>query len=70
MKTISAFQTSDGHVFVNEQEAKKHEKFLEHENVVENFLNSELNEYKTIVHKVIARKSIINWELWKTKNAR
>lgn len=68
MKTINAFQTADGRVFTDEHEAKKHEKFLEHRNVVEEFLNSELNQYKTIVHKAVARNAIISWELWKIKN--
>lgn len=66
MKTISAFQTSDGKVFIAESDAKKHEKFLEHRNVVEDFLNSDLNPYKTIAHKSIARNTVINWELWNT----
>lgn len=70
MKTISAFQTSDGKIFAIESEAQKHEKFLEHRNVVEEFLNSELNQYKTITQKSIARNTVINWELWKTKNVK
>jgi hypothetical protein len=70
MKTISAFQTSDGKIFGVESEAQKHEKFLEHRNVVEEFLNSELNRYKTITQKSIARNTVIDWELWKTKNVK
>lgn len=70
MKTISAFQTSDGKIFVLEAEAQKHEKFLQHRNVVEDFLNSEINTYKGFAHKSIARNTVINWELWKTKNAK
>jgi hypothetical protein len=69
MKTIQAFQTSDGKVFTIEAEAKKHEKFLEHRNVVEEFLASELNPYVASVQKSIARNTVINWELWKIKNA-
>lgn len=70
MKTISAFQTLDGRVFTDEQEAKKHEKFLEHRNVVEEFLLSDLNPYVATVQKSIARNTVINWELWKTKNVK
>lgn len=70
MKTISAFQTSDGKIFAIESAAQKHEKFLEHRNVVEEFLNSDLNQYKTITQKSIARNTVINWELWKTKNVK
>ena len=68
MKTISAFQTSDGRVFTDEQEAKKHETFLGKSNVIEDFLSSSLNPYKAIVQKSIARNTVTNWELWKTKN--
>lgn len=68
MKPITAFQTSDGKVFVTESEAQKHEKFLEKRNVVEEFLNSELNPYKSIAHKSISRNTVINWELWKSKH--
>lgn len=70
MKTISAFQTSDGKVFIAESEAQKHEKFLEHRNIVEEFLNSELNPYVAAVQKTVARNTVINWELWKTKNVK
>ena len=70
MKTISAFQTSDGKIFAIESEAQRHEKFLQHRNVVEDFLNSELNSYKNFAQKSIARNTVINWELWKTKNAK
>ena len=70
MKTINAFQTSDGKIFVLESEAQRHEKFLQHRNVVEDFLNSELNSYKNFAQKSIARNTVINWELWKTKNAK
>jgi hypothetical protein len=70
MKTISAFQTSDGKIFAIESEAQRHEKFLQHRNVVEDFLNSELNNYKNFAQKSIARNTVINWELWKTKNAK
>lgn len=70
MKTISAFQTSDGKVFTAEAEAQKHEKFLEQRNVVEDFLNSDINPYVAAVQKTIARNTVINWELWKTKNVK
>lgn len=70
MKTISAFQTSDGKVFISEAEAQKHEKFLEHRNIVEEFLNSEINPYVAAVQKTVARNTVINWELWKVKNGK
>lgn len=69
MRLINAFQTSDGKIFTIEDEAKKHEKFLENGNVVEEFLKSDLNPYVAAVQKSIARNTIANWELWKMKNA-
>lgn len=67
MKPIKAFQTSDGTLFENEEKAEKHEEFLRHSDVIESFLNSDLNPYKG-PQRVIARNSIINWQLWKTKH--
>lgn len=69
MKPIQAFQTSDGKVFAIETEAARHEKFLEHRDVVEEFLSSELNKYPSAVQKNIARNTVINWEIWKAQNA-
>jgi hypothetical protein len=37
---------------------------------VEDFLNSELNPYKGNAHLTMARQTVINWELWKTQNAK
>lgn len=69
MKQITAFQTSDGQVFTSEEEAKKHEKFLEKKDIVEEFLKSSHNPYVAAVQKSIARNTVVNWEVWKTKNA-
>ncbi len=68
MKPINAFETSDGKLFVTEQEAEKHELFLAKRDVVEDFLESELNPYTGHAHKSMARITIINWELWKVTN--
>ena len=67
MEQIKAFKTSDGSLFDNERKAALHEEFLKHSNVVEEFLDSDLNPYNG-PQRVIARNSIINWQLWKTKN--
>ena len=45
------------------------EMFLEKNMVVEDFLDSELNQYKAMTSRSIARTTVINWELWKVKNA-
>lgn len=70
MKTIQAFQVSDGKVFTSEEDAKKYEKFLEHKDIVEEFLSSSSNRYISIAQKSIARTSIIDWESWKAKNVK
>jgi len=67
MEQVKAFKTSDGTLFDTAEQAEKHEMFLKHSNVVEEFLDSELSPYSG-PQRVIARNSIINWELWKTKN--
>jgi len=68
MKPITAFQTSDGTLFSTEQAAEKHEMMLDKENVIDEFLDSELNSYTGHAHRSMARNTVINWELWKSKN--
>lgn len=70
MKPISAFQTSDMRVFLTEEEAKKHEMFLQNEDVLYKYLDSTDNQYRSIPQRAIAKNSIICWELWKMKNAK
>jgi hypothetical protein len=69
MKTIQAFLTDDGQLFAVENNAKLHEMFLEKEDVVEVFLKTKENPYQNGAQRVIAKRTIINWELWKIKNA-
>jgi len=69
MKPVQAFQTSDGKLFDHALQAERHELFLQKEMIVEEFLAGEFNLYKNIGQKSIARTTIINWELWKNKNA-
>lgn len=70
MKQIQAFQTSDGKLFDHVTQAERHELFLQKQMIVEEFLDGELNPYQNIAQKSIARSTIINWELWKTKNVK
>ena len=69
MKPVQAFQTSDGSLFGVALQAERHELFLQKQMIVEDFLDGELNPYKNIGQRSIARTTIINWELWKNKNA-
>lgn len=70
MKEISAFQTTDGLLFSKKAEAERHESFLANRAVIETFLESELNPYKSMAQRAIARNTIVNWSLWSTKNAK
>ena len=69
MQKIEAFKTSDGSLFDDKLKAERHELFLKKDMIVEEFLDSDLNPY-TGPQRVIARNTIINWELWKKENAR
>jgi len=68
MKPITAFQASDGTLFSAAEAAEKHEMMLSKENVVDEFLDSDLNPYTGHAHRSMARNTIVNWELWKSKN--
>jgi hypothetical protein len=68
MKTINAYQTTDGSLFASVYEAEKHEVLLSIRSFMEEYLGSSLNPYPGIAHKSIARNTIINWELWKQQN--
>jgi hypothetical protein len=70
MEQIQAFKTSDGRLFDQSVQAERHELFLKKQIIVEEFLDGELNPYQGIAQRSIARSTIINWELWKTKNVK
>jgi hypothetical protein len=69
MEKIEAFKTSDGSLFDDKLKAERHQLFLQKDMIVEEFLDSDLNPY-TGPQRVISRNTIINWELWKVKNAK
>ena len=68
MENVVAFKTSDGTRFETQEQAERHQEFLKHSDVIEKFLDSDLNPYSG-PQRVIARNTIINWNLWNTKNA-
>jgi hypothetical protein len=68
MKSITAYQTSDGAIWPIKSQAEKHDVFLKSREVFEEFLDSKDNAYTATVQRAIARNSIISWETWKTKN--
>lgn len=70
MKTVQAYVTSDGELFHTEASAAKHEMFLSKQDIIEEFLESNMNTYKGHAHKGIIKITITNWELWKAQNAK
>lgn len=68
MKTINAYQTSDGQIFENKLAAEKHEGYLANRAFVEKFLEDAINPYRAVPQKAIARNTIINWSIWCAKN--
>lgn len=68
MENIVAFKASDGTLFEVQEQAERHELFLANESVIEDFLNSSVNPYTGVAHRGMARQTVINWELWKSKN--
>lgn len=69
MKQVTAFQTSDGKIFHKEQDAILHETTLDKAHEIDCFLSSDFNLYKATPQRVIARSSILNWEIWKENRA-
>ena len=69
MEKIEAFKASDGSLWESQDKAERQELFLQKDMIVEEFLDDNINPYKSLAQRSIARTTIINWELWKNKNA-
>lgn len=70
MKQISAFQTSDGEVFVNQELARTHEELISKGSLIDEYLDSNKNPYNNRPQRMIAKNSIIAWEIWKRENGK
>ena len=68
MEYVPAFKTRDGMLFEDKSAAERHTVFLDKDTSVEHYLESDLNQYKALAQRSIAKTSIIGWELWKMKN--
>jgi hypothetical protein len=68
MENIVAFKTSDGTLFETKEQAERHELFLAKESIIEEFLDSKFNPYTGHAQIGMARQTIVNWELWKSRN--
>ena len=67
MKQITAYQTRDGKVFADPEEAAYHEGFLDQDQLIEKCLDDlgSLGQNS----RSIARQSIKHWEKWRIKHA-
>lgn len=67
MKQVKAFQTEDGLLFEEKEQAQKHQMFLEKKGMVQEFIKSEANPYRGKSQVAIVGQTVINWETWKAK---
>jgi len=70
MKTVQAYMTTDGQIFPSADAAEKHELFLTKKEAIGDFLDSDLNLYRSGTQRIISKNAIVNWELWKAKNVK
>lgn len=68
MKEVTAYVTSDGKLFETAELAERHEYMLIRSDIVNQFLDSQSNNYKGIPQRSIAKNTVLNWELWKVRN--
>ena len=62
---VTAYQASDGTLFLKQQEANKHENMLAKKAMIMDFLESPENTLQTVVkHEERLLGFISNWEQW------
>lgn len=67
METINVFKTKDGQLFETLMEAEHHEMFLINDDTIVRFINSDFNPYQSGPTRSIVKNSVVNWELFKSK---
>ncbi len=65
MKTIKAYQTSDGKIFESLTEAKVHEKCEKLMPEINAFMSSKDCKYNNQAHARIVINTLIAWHFWK-----
>ena len=65
MKTIEAYQTSDGQIFESITEAKVHEECEKHMPEINAFLASGACKYTSSAHSTIIKRVLLAWIFWK-----
>jgi hypothetical protein len=68
MKAITAYMTEDGKLFASTELAERHEFMAIRSDIVNQFLDSQSNNYKGTPQRAIAKNTVLNWELWKVRN--
>jgi hypothetical protein len=63
MKTVTAYETRDGKVFTDQEEAVMHEAFLDTHQIIEECLND--FKYQGAAQRAISRQAIMHWEKWR-----
>jgi hypothetical protein len=67
MKQIPAFQAEDGKIFLDAIECQIYELPARFGEQVEAFIASDQNNYKNGAQITVIKKSLLAWEVWKTK---
>jgi len=67
MKQISAYQAADGTIFMDEIECQIYELPEKFGEQVDAFIASTQNTYKNGAQITVIKKSLLAWEVWKTK---
>lgn len=63
MKTITAYETRDGKVFTDQEEAINHEAFLDQHKIIEQCLDE--FKYQGAAQRAVGRQAIMHWEQWR-----
>jgi hypothetical protein len=64
MERIAAYQTADGKIFADAQDAIKHDKYLAMMPEIELFMNSSYCQYNNQAHRKIVENTILAWKDW------
>ena len=65
MDIIQAYRTTDGQLFDNQLAAERHQVFVDRQDLIEAFLDSELNDYPKAAQRSIVALAVVNWEIYK-----
>ncbi len=67
IETVKAYRASDGELFESEVEAERHQTFVDQKDLINEFINSDLNQYNNGAQRGIVAKTGVGWEMYKAK---